>query len=159
MPPNGGPAGPERVNAFPVDGRYLVRHYFDGDRLFARIGRYYDNQQYRFEIPADEFADVRGFLADRGYRLVVVDDPTPYLVAVRKYTAHPDGIFKNAVAQRSQGDHNVFLLTDEDAVEDAVAADAARATDLGMDVPFDASVPETGDDDDEESEDEGERPG
>lgn len=128
------------MNAFPVDGRYLFRHYFEGDRLFARLREYYENRQYRFAVPAGEFADVRRFLGERGYWLVVVDDPAEFVVAVRQYTAHPDGIFEHSVLQRARDGHNLFLLKDAEAVGEMAAAGATPLPETDLAVPFDTSV-------------------
>lgn len=129
-------ASHEVVNVFEVDGRYLFKHYFEGDEVFARIGEFYANQQYRFEIPPDRFEEVRRFLADHGYGLVVVEPIEQFVVVVRQYTAHPDDIFKTSVCHRSRGRFNFFLLTDETALERAVADGAVRLTDTGLESPF-----------------------
>jgi len=125
-------ASHERVNAFPVDGRYLFKHYFEGDRVFARLREYYDAQGYRFEVPAGEFSDVQSFLADHGYGLIAVEAVPEFVVVVRKYTAHPDRIFQHSVVHGGRGDYNFFLLKDRAAVERAVDDGATRlvATDL-----------------------------
>lgn len=114
------------VNVFRLDDTYYFRHYFDGESVFARLRRYYENEQYRFAVPAREFDGVRRFLADHGYRLREVADLERYTVAVRKYTAHPENIFEEAVAQRSRDGYNLFLLTDLDAVEAAVSEGATH---------------------------------
>lgn len=134
MAPGSRPAGAERVNAFPVGGGYLFRHYFEGERLFARLREYYDHAGYRFAVPEAEFDAVRRFLGERSYWLVVPEEPSAYVVAVRKYTAHPDDIFKAAVFQASEGEYNLFVLRDETAVSNAVAGGGVRLaeTDLGV---------------------------
>ena len=117
------------VNVFRLDGTQYFRHYFDGEAVFARLRRYYEHEHYRFAVPAREFDGVRRFLEEHGYRLRQVADVRPFTVVVRKYTAHPDGIFGEAVDQRSRGGYNVFLLKDEDAVEAAVSSGATRLAD------------------------------
>lgn len=129
-------ASHERVNVFEVDDRYLFRHYFDGEEVFDRLKRYYNNRQYRFEVPPEEFDDLRSFLAERGYGLVVVDVPEEFAVVVRKYTAHPENIFKESVIQRSVDGHNCFLMTDREAVDLAVRDGATRLVDTGLESPF-----------------------
>ena len=129
-------ASHERVNVFVVDETYLFKHYFDGEEVFDRLRRYYNNQQYRFEVPTGAFEDLQEFLADHGYGLVVVDVSEEFAVVVRKYTAHPGGIFKQSVIQRSVDGHNCFLLTDRDAVRQAVADGATRLTKTGFENPF-----------------------
>ncbi|MFB6300268.1 MAG: hypothetical protein ABEH65_08420 [Halobacteriales archaeon] len=121
-----GRAGRERVNAFPIDGRYLFKHYFEGQSVFARLKRYYNNQQYRFEVPAEEFESIQSFLADHGYALIEIEPDAidEYAVAVKQYTSHPENIFKRSVLQRSTDGYNCFLMTDRTAVEEAVDAGA-----------------------------------
>lgn len=44
----------------------------------------------------------------------------------------PDDIFKGSVLQRSDGDHNLFVLTDQVAVEQAVHQGATRITETDL---------------------------
>ena len=118
----------EPVNAFPIDGTVLFKHYFDGDDVFARLRPYYNGNQYRFEVPVGEFDSLRRDLREHGYDVRLVDDPDEFYVLVRQYTAHPDGIFKDSVRHASTGGYNVFLMKDEAAVEAAVAGGARRLT-------------------------------
>lgn len=129
-------AGDEPVNAFAVDETYLFKHYFEGDEVFDRLKTYYNNQQYRFEVPPDDLDEIRRFLAEHGYGLVVVDVPEAFVVVVRKYTGHPDNIFKESVIQRSVDGYNCFLMTDQDAVDRAVEAGATRLAETGLENPF-----------------------
>jgi hypothetical protein len=126
----------ERVNAFRVDDRYLFKHYFEGEDVFARLKQYYHNQGYRFEVPPDEFERVRAFLADEGYDLVVREDPDPFVVVVEQYTAHPEDVFTESVVHRSVEGYNCFLLTDRMAVARAVSEGATRLADTDLDGPF-----------------------
>lgn len=87
----------ERVNAFPIDNTLLIKHYFEGDDVFARLKPYYNGREYRFEVPVDEFDSLRRFLLDHGYALTVVDRPEPFYVVVPQYSEHPAGIFKESV--------------------------------------------------------------
>jgi len=121
-------ASQERVNVFPVEERYLFKHYFDNDEIFDKLRRYYNNQQYRFEVPDEDFEEIQEFLAEFGYGLVVVDTVAEFAVAVQKYTEHPENIFKDSVLQRSEGDYNVFVMTDQAAVEQAELQGATRLT-------------------------------
>jgi hypothetical protein len=129
-------ASHEQVNVFEVDELYLFKHYFDGEDVFDRLKPYYNNQQYRFEVPPDEFEDLQAFLAEHGYGLVVVDVLPEFVVVVKKYTDHPENIFKTSVIQRSVDGYNCFLLTDRDAVDRAVDAGATRLPETGLENPF-----------------------
>jgi len=128
--------GRERVNVFEVDGTYLFKHYFDGAAVFQRLESYYNNQQYRFEVPPGRFPELREFLDVHGYELTVVDGVEEFVVVVEKYTAHPDDIFKASVMQRAADGYNHFLLTDQPAVERAVAGGAVRLTETALENPF-----------------------
>jgi hypothetical protein len=123
----------EQVNVFEVDEIYLLKHYFDSEEVFNRLKKYYNNQQYRFEVPPSEYEDLRQFLEEHGYGLVVIEELNPFMVVVEKYTAHPENIFKASVIQRAVDGYNCFLLTDQEAVEQAVQNGAIRytETDLG----------------------------
>lgn len=129
-------ASHERVNVFMIEEHYLFKHYFEGEEVFARLRKYYNNQQYRFEVPAEAFETIQEFLAGHDYGLVVVDPLEEFAVLVRKYTAHPEGIFKQSVIQRSVDGHNCFLLTDRDAVDQATAEGAVRLTETEIENPF-----------------------
>ena len=129
-------AGHEQVNVFEVDEIYLFKHYFDSEEVFDRLKQYYNNQQYRFEVPPDEFEDLRSFLEKHGYGLVVVDVLEAFVVVVKKYRVHPDNIFKASVIQRTVDGYNCFLLTDQAAVEQAVQDGATRVTETDVPNPF-----------------------
>lgn len=131
-------AGHERINAFGVDDYYLFKHYLDGDEVFARLGRYYNNQQYRFEVPAGDFEEIRTFLTQHEYALVAVDEASipEFVVAVRKYTTHPNNIFKASVIHRPSENYNCFLMTDQEAVTRAIEAGAIRLTQSSLANPF-----------------------
>ncbi|WP_331232318.1 hypothetical protein [Natronorarus salvus] len=129
-------AGHEQVNVFSIDDFYLFKHYFDGEEVFARLKGYYNNQQYRFEVPSEEFEAIRSFLADHGYGLVVVDVIEAFVVVVKQYTAHPNNIFKASVIHRAADGYNCFLMTDQKAVEEAVQEGAIRLTNTDLRNPF-----------------------
>jgi len=126
--PAGTAAPLESVNAFPVEDSILFKHYFDGEAVFDRLRPYYDGTQYRFEVPRPRFDSIRRFLRGHGYDVAIVDRPEAYYVVVRKYSAHPENIFKVSVSQESVDGYNCFLMTDKSAVESAVAAGARRLT-------------------------------
>lgn len=129
-------ASEQRINVFRVSETYQFKHYFEDDHVFDRLKRYYSSRHYRFEVSADEFAEVRAFLSDHGFCLVEVETPEEFVVVVEKYSEHPDDNFRDCVLQRADGDHNVFLLTDQAAVEQAVHQGATRITETDLAVPF-----------------------
>lgn len=129
-------AGDEQVNVFEVDETYLFKHYFDDEDVFDRLKRYYNNQHYHFEVPAEAFEDLRSFLAEHGYGLVVVDAVGEFAVVVKKYTEHPENIFKQSVLHRNVDGYNAFLMTDQTAVDRATREGAIRLTNTGLENPF-----------------------
>ena len=129
-------AGDEQINVFEVDETYLFKHYFDGDEVFDRLKRYYNNQQYRFEVPVDAFEDLRSVLTEHGYGLVVVDAVEEFAVVVKKYTEHPENIIKQSVIHRSVDGYSAFLMTDQAAVERATREGAIRLTNTDFENPF-----------------------
>lgn len=129
-------AGRERVNVFEIGDQYLFRHYFEGDLVFDRLKRYYNNQQYRFEVPPEAFESLRSFLEDHGYELVVVESIEPYAVLVKQYTEHPENIFKESVIQRRVDGYHCFVLTDREAVEAAIEAGAVPIEESPFELPI-----------------------
>lgn len=130
---------PPRVNVFQVGDTYLFRRYFEESAVFDALERFYNRRRYRFEVPSEAYRDVEGLLAGHGYEVSVVDQPADYAVVVRKYSDHPEETFEDAVFQVSTDEYNVFLLTDTDAVDRAVAAGATRLTDTPLRLKLPAS--------------------
>lgn len=124
----------EPINVFPVDDQFVFKQYFERDDVFAELRPYYNAEEYRFEVPGDAFEDVEAFLADHFFEFNVVDDPEAFCVVKQKYTDHPDLLFRNAVVQRSVGNHNVFLLKDQLAVEQALNQNATRLADTDIEL-------------------------
>jgi len=122
----------EPVNAFPVENTILIKHYFDGDAVFDRLKPFYNGTQYRFEVPVAEFESLRRFLRRHGYDVSIVERPAEFYVIVRKYTVHPDDIFKRSVRQESVDGFNCFLMTDQEAVATAVEQGATPFTETPL---------------------------
>lgn len=117
-------AGDERINAFRRDETYLFKHYFDDDDVFAELKRYYNQYDYRFEVPESRFAHVRDVLERHGYALIEVDEVEEFAVIKRKYTDHPRVLFKGSVLHRSLGNFNCFVMKDREAFQQALSAGA-----------------------------------
>lgn len=125
-------AGRTRINAFHVDEAYLFRHYFEDDAVFDQLKRYYSPYDYRFEVPESRFGRVERLLDESGYALSKVPDPEPFAVVKRKYTAHPDVLFKGSVFHRSLGQFNCFVMKDRASVDEAVEAGARPLSDTDL---------------------------
>jgi hypothetical protein len=126
-------ASRERINVFRVGDDYFFKHYVS-EEVFSRIDRYYEEYDYRFEVPADRFAFVRELLEEHDYAPVVVEDPEPFAVLKRKYTSHPDALFRDAVYQRGIGTFNCFVMKTRDAAERAVEYGATPLADADLDL-------------------------
>lgn len=128
-------AGRERVTVFPVGDAFLFRHYLSED-AFAELGEYYDRSEYRFSVPVRRWGRARATLERHGYEPVVVDSLEPYTVLKRKYSEHPDVLFSAAVAHRSVGRFNCFVLKDRESVERAVEGGATPIGETDLEVPI-----------------------
>ena len=126
----------EQVNLFRVEDRYLFKQYFDQDTVFTALRDYYNQDDYRFEVPPDVVEEVKQVLREHMFEPVVVDAPAEFCVVYPKYTDHPDVLFKTAVLQRSKRDKHLFLLKDQLSVEQAVNNGAKRLADTDMETRF-----------------------
>ena len=119
---------PEQITVFVVDDEYLFSHYFTREDLFEQLSEYYNEEAYRFEIPADEFEAVREQLADEYIEFVVVEDLEAYCVIKDKYTEHAD-ILRDSVLHWERDGQLFFLLKDELSVKEAIERGARPIAD------------------------------
>jgi hypothetical protein len=115
----------ERVTVFRVGDEFFFSYYFDRQDVFEELRDYYDDDHYRFAVPADEFDAVRDVLADAFYEPVVVEDLEPYCVVIEQYEKHAE-ILRQSVATWERDGHRFFLLKDDLAVREAVERGATR---------------------------------
>ena len=116
---------PEEITVFPIEGEYWFSHYFDRTDLFEALREYYNEDAYRFEIPAEEFEEVREELAEEYIDLVVAEDLESYCVVIEQYTEYGD-ILRDSVAHWERQGHRFFLMKDELSVREAVEHRATR---------------------------------
>lgn len=114
---------PERITVFRIGEDYLFAHYFEREDLFEELREYYNEEAYRFEIPAEKFDAVRDRLAEEYHELVVADELEPYCVVIEKYSEHAD-ILRDSVVHWERRNHHIFLMKDELAVQEAIEAGA-----------------------------------
>ena len=123
------------IAAFEVEepNLYIFSQYFDNDEVFAELSEYYDNDHYRFEVPADDLDQVEAVLEEYFYELrrVGPDEIEPYCVVKRKYTDHTD-ILQNSVFHTSRGDWNVFVMKDRLSAEQALEQGASPLAELDI---------------------------
>lgn len=122
---------PERVNVFEIDDQYLFKHYFQRTDLFEELREYYNDEEYRFEVSADEFKDVQEFLQKEYIVLEIVDDLETFCVVKEQYTEHAD-ILRNAVIQWQREGYNFFLMKDELSVKEALEQGATPVAETDL---------------------------
>jgi hypothetical protein len=121
----------EPLHCFELEGEVLFKHYFDHTDLFEALQPYYDDDNYRFAVPADKFEEVAQTLSDYWYEPVIVDDPAEFVVVKEQYTEHAD-ILRDSVANWTRRGHNFFLMKDPLAVEAAVEQGATRVAETDL---------------------------
>lgn len=115
----------ERLTVFRVGDEYVFSHYFDREDVFDSLREYYVPDEYRFEVPVEEFDDVRAVLADAYVEPVVVEDLEPYCVVTERYEPHAD-VLRNSVLNWERRGHRFFVMADELSVRQAVEDGARR---------------------------------
>lgn len=116
--------GPD-IYVFELNDRYCFKHYFDAGQVFDELRGYYVGDEYRFEVPVDEFDAVAATLWDYGFEPTLVDDPEPFCVVIAQYEQHA-AILKESVANWTRRDHRFFLMRSPFAVEQALERGATR---------------------------------
>lgn len=119
--------GPD-LHVFELNDRYLFKRYFEGADVFDALSEYYVRDEFRFEVPVDEFDAVAATLRDHGYEPTLVDDPEPFVVVTGQYEKHAD-ILKESVANWTRREHRFFLMRGPFAVEQAVQQGATPVSD------------------------------
>jgi len=119
---------PEQITAFKIDDEYLFAHYFTRQDLFEQLSEYYNEEAYRFEIPAADFEAVREQLADEYIEFVVVEELEPYCVVKGKYTEHAD-ILRDSVIHWEHDGQLLFVMKDELSVNEAIERGATPIAD------------------------------
>jgi hypothetical protein len=68
---------PEQLTVFRVDDESLFAHDFEQKDVFQDLREYYNDDEYRFEVPADDFDAVRECLEDAYFEIVIAADFEP----------------------------------------------------------------------------------
>lgn len=124
----------DQINVFEINGTYVFTHYFDNNEVFDQLRQYYNQSAYRFEVPTkDELDQVDELLDEYFYDLEVVDDVEPFCVVKDKYSEHSD-ILRNTVVKFERGQHNVFVMKDKLAAEQAVEQGATPLDETDVDI-------------------------
>jgi len=107
------------IYVFPLDRRYVFKHYFELNDCFDALADYYDHDEYRFAVPVDRWDGAVATLHDYGYEPTVVEGVEPFVVVKEQYTKHAD-ILRASVQHWTRRGYNFFLLKDPFAVERAI---------------------------------------
>lgn len=91
----------------------------------------YNREAYRFEVPVEEFEDVKDHLQDAYYDLTVVEEIEPYCVVKERYTEHAE-ILRNSVLHWERGGYNFFLMKDDLSVKEALEPGATKLAETDM---------------------------
>jgi len=102
-----------------VGDQYLFSAYIDNELVFEKLQTYYNESEYRFELPTDAFETVCARLEDAGFEPREVTELEPYCVVIEKYDEHA-AILKQSVATWERRGHRFFLMPDRLAVKDAL---------------------------------------
>lgn len=121
----------EPIYAFQPEDTYLFKHYFERTDIFSKLQEYYNGDEYRFEVPQDEFPAVSEYLEDNYYELIIVEDIDEFTVVKEEYTEH-SAILRNSVMNWSRRGYNFFVMKDPLSVDQAVEQGATRIEDTDL---------------------------
>lgn len=124
-----------RINAFSVEREYLFSYHFPPD-IFEELRPFYNDDEYRFEVPDERMTTVERRLEANHYRLHRIDDVDPYCVVIRKGEEGPPELFRKSILRRSTRFHRVYLLEDRVAVEEAIHHGATTLAESDVDDVF-----------------------
>jgi len=98
---------------------------------FSELQEYYNDDEYRFEVPEDDFPWVLELLEENHYKPIPVKDIEEFAVVKEQYTEHAD-ILRNSVMHWTRDEHNFFVMQSPQAVEEAVEQGATRIEDTDL---------------------------
>ena len=99
----------EEITAFEIRDRHIFKKYFDGDRLFKQLEKYYNEHNYRFKIPDEKLKEV-GQILERYYcELDVVDSVKDYYVIVDRKSDSSD-ILRNSAMKKQRGQDEIIVM-------------------------------------------------
>lgn len=108
----------EEITAFDIGDKYIFRTYFDEDRLFQQLGKYYNSDKYRFEIPHRDIRKARQLLDEYFYELKITGRLEDYSVVIPEEVDSSD-ILKNSVMKKHRHQHEILVMKDELSVRQA----------------------------------------
>jgi methyltransferase-like protein len=115
----------EPIYVFNIEESYLFTHYFARTDIFSELQEYYNDEEYRFEVPEDDFPWVLELLEENHYKPIRVEDIEEFAVVKEQYTEHVD-MLRNSVMHWTRDGYNFFVMQSPHAVEEAVEQGASR---------------------------------
>lgn len=123
------------INAFRVGNEYVFKHRFPED-VYDELRRFYNAEEYRFDVPVEDIHLVERLLKANAYDLKLIEDVEEYCVVRSKGEEQQKRLFERTVLRRSTRYHHAYLLKDQAAVEEAVYHGAERLIDTELDDIF-----------------------
>lgn len=71
----------EPIYVFLIGDEYLFSHYFQRTDIFSELRIYYNDDEYRFEVPEDDLSRVLEPLEQNRYDPIRVEDLEEFAVA------------------------------------------------------------------------------
>jgi len=121
----------EPIYVFNIDESYLFTHYFARTDIFSELQFYYNDEEYRFEIPEDDFPRVLELLEENHYKPIRVEDIAEFAVVKEQSSEYAD-ILRNSVLHWSRDGYNFFVMQSPETVEQAVQQGASRLEDTDL---------------------------
>lgn len=121
----------EPIYVFNIDESYFFTHYFARTDIFSELQFYYNDEEYRFEVPEEDFPRVLELLEENHYKPIRVEDIAEFAVVKDQDTEHAD-ILRNSVLHWSRDGDNFFVMQSPETVEQAVQQGASRLEDINL---------------------------
>jgi hypothetical protein len=114
-----------KINIFKLGKIYCFKHFFDKE-IFEELSGCYNQKKYRFELGNTEERDkVIWYLKHKGFKPVLVEDLSYYIVKLDKYRKYAD-ILKKAIGWGVKGEKRIFIMKDLVSVEEAIGKGAEK---------------------------------
>jgi SRSO17 transposase len=120
------------ITGFKVEDKILFNQYFDHDELFDNLEKYYNRDQYRFEVPESDLDKVEQILDEFFYDIKVVEQMENYCVVIEE-NSDTSEILRNTVMNTRKTGRDVFLMKDQLSVEQAQERGASKINKTGID--------------------------
>ena len=105
-------------------------HYFEREDVFDVLSKYYNGDQYRFEVPLTDLDGIESTLDEYFYEPCIIKTADFASIASSKSRTLPTRIFCAIRSQHwTREGHNVFIIKDESAKREALEAGANPITD------------------------------